>query len=132
MKRRKQITVALLTSVAALAAVLLIRGTSRQRFLRDLDRIQVGMTAIEVERIMAGYMKGIGAKWQPPPGMGAVSSITEVGSGQSLPTAMDSKGELQFTGSITFRHSNAARYDSDWGIVRFQDGRVVDVQFMAD
>jgi hypothetical protein len=41
-------------------------------------------------------------------------------------------GEMSLQNSVVFRHSDDGRFNSDWGIVEFQDGRVVGVRFSPD
>jgi len=36
------------------------------------------------------------------------------------------------TGTSTYRHTNEGWGNSDWGVVTFEDGRVVQTEFMPD
>jgi hypothetical protein len=130
---KKGLIVALIFS-ALLLALHTIPWNSRKIFLRDLDRIDLGMTVTEVDKIMGGYIKGVGSKWQiPDQTSGRSSLLHDVGSGRSFPTDVDDDGEWKFVDSIVYRHSaNDGRFDSDWGVITFRDDRVVSVQFLPD
>lgn len=130
--RRAKISlhIVFLTSVALLW---FFPMSSRQPFLRDLHSIQPGMTATQVNAIMGKYMTGTG--WPANPfdaGASAHSTLTDVGSGLTHQTKTNGKGEIAIAGSITFRHSDEGEYNSDWGVVSFEKGRVVKVEFMPD
>jgi hypothetical protein len=99
---------------AAILALFLIPWTTRKPFLRDLYSIKPGMTLAEVHRIMAGYKVMAGYK--------EGTGIVMPGSTQQFSPAH----------SIVFRHSDTAEFNSDWGIVRFLDGKVVDIDFSPD
>jgi hypothetical protein len=90
----------------ALLALHLVPWTSRKPFLAQLDRVRVGMTPAEVEAIMGDYRRGTG--WR-------------VGNDVLAPED-----------AMVFRHSDDARFNSDWGVVRFAEGRVVEVRFDPD
>lgn len=112
---RQQRRALALLGAAGLGAVVLFATpwTSRKPFLRDLGHIEPGMREEQVREIMAKYIEGTG--WRVP----------EAGrSGRHV--------ELHLTDSLVFRHSTAAEFNSDWGVVRFAGGRVVAVEFMAD
>jgi hypothetical protein len=85
----------------------------------------------EVRNIMAGYMEGTG--W--PAVYGGESHgegiVNDPGSGSSYP-ASEVDGELAIKNSLVFRHSDDGAYNSDWGIVTFEEGRVVSVDFSPD
>jgi hypothetical protein len=110
-----------LAILAPLVVTLLTIGTinwnSRKPFLRDLHRIKEGMTAAQVEQIMGDYMTGGGVP-SGSPGIRLDGRLTELGA-----TA---------TGTISYRHTNEGWGNSDWGVVTFKDGRVVDVWFDSD
>lgn len=89
----------------ALLILHLAPWSSRKPFLQSLRTIRVGMTLPEVEAIMAGYGRGSG--WR---GL---------------------EGPL-FADAVVFRHSDEARFNSDWGIVRFGGDKVVAVEFLPD
>jgi hypothetical protein len=120
--------------VLCLVGLYVIPWNSRKPFLRDFDRIRPGMTFADVETIMEGYMKGTG--WPAidtsnsnPSGTG---TLHEVGTDLSLPTTNTPDGELAIRDSIVYRHSNEGQFNSDWGIVKFQDGKVMAKAFMRD
>ena len=59
--RNQLARVGMLTAVIALiVALYFVEWTSRKPFLRDLARVHVGMTEVEVRHIMARYMEGTG------------------------------------------------------------------------
>jgi hypothetical protein len=99
---------AYLAVYACVAALHLIPWTSRKPFLQALSSIHRGMTVAEVKRRMAGYQEGTG--WIDP----------------------FTNQEIKINGSLVFRHSDEARFNADWGIVSFQEGRVVEVRFEPD
>jgi hypothetical protein len=89
-------------------ALFLIPWTTRKPFLRHLYSIKPGMSVNEVKKIMAGYMEGTGWKY---------------------PSASQ---EVTIASSLVFRHSNDGQFNSDWGVVTIQDGKVVGVRFDPD
>ncbi len=101
--------------VAVVAALYFVDWTTRKPFLRDLDRIRVGMTEAEVRQIMGRYMEGSG--WPAIPG-----------------SSTNAQGTLNIVGSdsLVFRHSNDGAFNSDWGIISLSSGRVVSVEFSPD
>ena len=86
---------------------------SRKPFLKDFYSIKEGMTPAQVEQIMGGYMIGGGA----PLG----SSRTELNGWVEI-----------VAGTVTYRHTNEGWGDSDWGVVTFENGRVVKTEFLPD
>jgi hypothetical protein len=91
-----------------IGALYFIPWTSRKPFLRDLYAIRPGMTVEEVRKRMAGYMEGTGI------------------------TMPNTNQEFTVGGALVFRHSNDGAFNADWGIVSFQNGKVVSVQFDPD
>lgn len=110
-----------LTALALLAVALLIIGTinwnSRKPFLRDLYRVKEGMTVAQVDQIMGHYMTG-GGVYPGSPGVRLDGKLAEVGPGA--------------TGTISYRHTNEGWGNSDWGIVAFENGHVIDVSYCPD
>ncbi|MCD6049652.1 MAG: hypothetical protein K0Q55_1055 [Verrucomicrobia bacterium] len=107
--------------------------TTRKPFLRDLDRIQVGMTESEVRHIMEGYLEGTG--WPALPGSNptnAPGTLNIVGSGSQYSTATSPTGQLTIRDSLVFRHSNDGAFNSDWGIISLSSGKVISVEFHPD
>jgi hypothetical protein len=103
----------------------------RKPFLRDLYSIQPGMNEDEVRNIMAGYMEGTG--W-PALYVGESHGegfVNDFGTGTGYP-ATEFDGELAIKNSLVFRHSDDGAYNSDWGIVTLEEGRVVSVDFSPD
>ena len=110
-----------------------VEWTSRKPFLRDLARVSVGMTEVEVRRIMGRYMEGTG--WPAAQFDGytnAQSNLTDAGSGSQYSTSVSPSGELTINDCLVFRHSRNGRFNSDWGIIRFSGGRVVGTEFSPD
>ena len=93
-------------AIAALLVLQIVPWTTRKPFLRQLHQVEVGMTRGEVLAIMAGYRQGTGWHLQ----------------GQ----------ELQLDAALVFRHSDDGRFNSDWGVVQFDEGRVSTVEFLPD
>lgn len=120
--------------IVAVAALYFVEWTTRKPFLRDLAKVQSGMTEAEVRRIMGRYQEGTG--WPAPPARGSAQMAAgkEVGGQEShtTPEPSSRRGELTMPNSLVFRHSNTAKFNSDWGIVSFSGGRVVGVRFDAD
>lgn len=84
--------------------------TGQERFVRDLFRIEPGMSASQVEAQMEGYIRGSGWKGVQPLG----------------------PGEVRVPGCEIYRHSNEGSHDSDWGVVCMEGGKVVRVEFWPD
>jgi hypothetical protein len=99
--------------VVVLFSVRFIDWNSRKPFLRDLHSIREGMTPIQVEQIMGRYMRSGGRALASPE------------------TEVDDGGQI-LTGTVTYRHTDEGWGDSDWGVVTFQDGRVVETEFLPD
>lgn len=124
---------ALVAVIAVIATLYLVEWTTRKPFLRDLDRVRVGMTETEVRGIMGRYMEGTG--WPANPfdtSTNATSTLTDVGSGSQYSTTTSPSGQMAIRDSLTFRHSNDGAFNSDWGIVSLSSGRVVRVDFLPD
>lgn len=89
------------------------------------------MTVSEVEMIMGDYIKGAG--WQAlRSSESATATLTELSSEISMQTSVNPSGELEIQDSIVYRHSNKDAFNSDWGVVKFEDGKVVGKTFMPD
>jgi hypothetical protein len=114
------------------AALIAGTWTSQKSFLIDLHKVKPGMTAPQVEAIMGKYIHGTG--WPALPGTkaGDVSTLTEIGSNETVQTSVSSLGELAIENAVVYRHSEEAAYNSDWGVVTFKDGKVVSTDFMPD
>ena len=107
--------------VVALFAARYVDWNSRKPFLRDLYRVKDGMTVAQVDAIMGDYMVGGGVPLDSP--------------GSRLDGRADelsAAGAKPVTGTISYRHTDEGWGDSDWGVVTFEDGRVVDVSFSPD
>jgi hypothetical protein len=118
-----------LTVLAVLAIALLgvreIHWNSRKPFLKDLYRVQEGMTVAQVEQIMGDYMTGGGV----PLGSPGARLDGRIAEARKEPRS-DPRGPV--TGTISYRHTNEGWGDSDWGVVTFESGRVVRVWFSHD
>ncbi|QSQ14203.1 hypothetical protein [Myxococcus landrumensis] len=95
---------------------------SRKPFLRDLYSVRPGMTPEQVESIMGHYLGGTGWPESPFTTSGSAPEDSRAGAPR----------ELQIADSRVYRHTNEGWGNSDWGVVRFQDGRVVEVTFSPD
>jgi hypothetical protein len=111
--RVKLVVLALL--VIVLFAVRFVDWNSRKPFLKDLYRIQEGMTPAQVDRIMDGYMR---ANDGGPPGSDNQPEFGE-------------RGEI-VAGKVTFRHTDEGWGDSDVGVVTFEKGYVTETRFLPD
>ena len=100
-----------------LLSVRFVDWDSRKPFLKDLFRVKEGMTVSEVEQIMGGYMTGGGVPLGSP--------------GTRLDGRVVASGE-PVTGTISYRHTNEGWGNSDWGVVTFESGRVVETRFFPD
>lgn len=124
----RRIAVLAAALIAGLVVLYAVPWTTRKAFLLDLHRIEVGMTEIQADTIMYPYIRGSGwpacplpvpcspVKGEPAPRHGV--------NGFMLPAAPTGKQRI-------YRHSDS-RFDSDWGIVLLNDGRVVSVEFSGD
>lgn len=111
---------ALLTALTAL--LYMVPWTSRKPFLRDLGSIRPGMSEAEVRQIMRGYIEGTG--WPASP---ASAERENAGYGQAA-----APEPLALPGSLVFRHSTNGAFNSDWGVVALENGRVTRVRFDPD
>ena len=102
-------------AVILIFAMMLTPWHPRKQFIAKLDSIQVGMTIDEVEQIMDGYMLGFGR------GMDRV-----------VPAYPKGEERKVATGNMTYRWSESASYNADWGRVFFEEGRVVKTEFLPD
>lgn len=118
--------------IAGVAALYFVDWSTRKPFLRDLDRVQVGMTEAEVRRIMGRYMEGTGWPAIPGSSTNAPGTLNVVGSEARYAAEASSTGQLVIRDALVFRHSNDGAFNSDWGIVSLADGRVVKVEFSPD
>jgi len=107
--RRKVLILSLF--VIVVFSVHFINWNSRKPFLRDLYRIEQGMTEAQVEQIMGKYIQGTG--WPASP----LGEMTK-------------PEELVPPNSVVYRHTNEGWGDSDWGVVTFEDNRVSQVEFL--
>ena len=103
----------LLPFLLVVFSVRFVDWNSRKPFLRDLYSIKEGMTPAQVEQIMGAYMKGGGLPLDSPE------------------TEVDERGEVD-TGTVTYRHTDEGWGDSDWGVVTFENGHVVEIEFLPD
>jgi hypothetical protein len=144
--RTRGMRITWLATWAVLLVVVFVPWHPRKRFASDLFSIEPGMTVDEVEAVLRGYMKGRGRKWvvpdgSPPPCLGPgetpdpdvearVRRAQEAYVAPRYPTG-DERADA--TGTMTYRWNDSDEaYDSDWGVVTFEHGRVVSVEFMPD
>ncbi len=123
--------VSLILFVMSLSALYFVPWSTRKSFLRDLNRIAVGMSEAQAENIMGRYMRGTGLRVNPavetPP-----DTIRDIVSGRAFVTKMSPNGEVLLVNAIVFRHSNDSRFNADWGVIRLKKGRVIAVHFLPD
>jgi len=107
----------LLAVLATAGAITLLPWHPRKRFVFTLLRVQPGMTVAEVDALLAGYLRGGGAKWHAN---GAAGD----------PEGLSADGQ---SGTLVYRWNDTdGAYDSDWGIVTIAGGRVTEVVFLPD
>jgi len=96
-----------ITVVAIYALLILstrfVDWNSRKPFMRDLLRLREGMTGQQVKVIMGRYV-----------------------------TDQDAADVSQANGTLSYRHSNEAEYNADWGEVTLREGKVVGAEFSPD
>jgi hypothetical protein len=119
---------------AVLLAVLVVLApwNARKRFVDDLFSVQQGMSVDDVEARLGRYHRGPGAKWRVPPEPESAKRDADDRDDPNDPHDPEGIARRPFTGTRTYRWSTAAQYDSDWGQVRFVNGRVVHVAFLPD
>jgi len=93
-------------------------------FLRDLHAVQPGMDRRQVEALMGKYLRGTGFPALPH----ALTGGTLVVRGRTFATMPSTDGQLELADALVYRYAENA----DWGIVRFHEGRVVQVEFSPD
>jgi hypothetical protein len=106
--------------LVAVLGIHLIPWNTRKVFLRDLRDIRTGMTAVEVDRIMGRWLSR-SESGEPPDRSDA-----------SLPAAAPGAALSRMPQSKAYRHSQASRFRSDLGVVRFTNGHVAAVEFLSD
>jgi hypothetical protein len=114
--REKLLTLGLF--VVVLFSLRAIEWNSRKPFLKDLYLVKEGMTIEQVEQLMGNYMGGICYPAHPL-GLPAGRSAAET-------------EELALPDRAVYRHTNEGWGDSDWGEIRFEEGRVVEIRFLPD
>lgn len=115
-KREKLLILGLF--VVVLFSIRPVDWNSRKPFLKDLYHVKEGMTVEQVEQIMDSYLEGTG--WPARPlGLPAGEEAVET-EGLALPDR------------LVYRHTNEGWGDSDWGEIRFEEGRVVEIRFLPD
>jgi hypothetical protein len=115
--RKRWMLAALGVTAAVVAAMLLTAWHPRKAFVRDLESLRPGATVDDVERVMGRYEKGVGAKWGEA----------------AAPDYPEGAERAHATGTMYYRwNSTDGAYDSDWGRVDFEDGRVTKTEFLPD
>jgi len=94
--------------VSAVFAVRFVDWDGRKPFLRDFNQVQLGMTADQVDEVMAGYIKS---------------------TSPFVNTSI--QGEIQ-TGSVSYQHTTEGSGDADIAQVTFAGVRVVASTFYPD
>jgi hypothetical protein len=115
-KREKLLILGLL--VIVLFSLRFVDWNSRKPFLKDLYRVQEGMSLEQVEEIMGEYMGGACCPAEPL----ALSG----GDGPGEPEQIEPPDRL------VYRHTDEGWGDSDWGEVHFENGRVAKVRYLPD
>lgn len=119
--------------LVSLLVLYLVPWNSRKPFLRDLAKVEIGISAGEVEEIMGKYIKGTGWPANPfPDPDSSTGTLTEADLGITLVVSNLPSGELVIQDSIAYRHSNDGAFNSDWAVVQYKDGRVFAKEFMPD
>jgi hypothetical protein len=98
----------LIVFLALVFSLRFVDWNSRKPFLRAFYRIEEGMTYRQVEQVMGGYAGSAGADAE-----------------------VDEEGYV-VAGTISYTHTDEGWGDSDWGLVTFQGGRVVEIEFLPD
>ena len=94
----------------AILSMPFINWSSRKPFLRDLQRIEEGMTEAQVKQIMGKYIKEA-----------------------DLPSCLLSEATgtegLSPGNCVFYRHTAASGSNSDWGVIAFENDRVARTEF---
>jgi hypothetical protein len=122
----------LLAILGVIVVLYCVEWTTRKPFLRDLARVHVGMTEVQVRHIMGRYMEGTGWPASPFDTSSNSSTLFIVGSSSQYTTTTSPSGEMLISNSLVFRHSTDGAFNSDFGIVSLSNGRVVKVEFSPD
>lgn len=108
----QQLLVALVT-ITILIGMTQTDWNSRKPFLRDLNRVELGMDIQEVTTIMEDYISDT----SPP--LGPISGSF-------------SPSEFSMIDTLIYRHTNQGWGNSDWGVITFTEGKVNQVKFYPD
>jgi hypothetical protein len=124
--------------------VILVPWNERKRFLHDLHSVRAGMSVDEVEAVMGGYIKGMGAQWELPLGpdpfghgadephvADAHAAARAAAAAYRAPEFPTGARRAHATGTMTYRW-NVTEYNADWGQVEFVNGKVVNIAFWPD
>jgi hypothetical protein len=118
---------ALLVAATCFTLVILGLGSpwnSRDRFLGEFNRVEVGMTKLEVDALLQKYMRGTGI-----PNFRSVTTITV---GSRTHANAPSAAQLSPEGCQVYRHSSSGFWNADWGTVCYRADRVVSTDFSPD
>ena len=146
MCRRQWMTATYCVALAAIVALAFLPWHPRKQFVADLHSLEKGMTVDQVEAVMGRYLKGAGSKWAvpetpPPPVLGpgespspeVEESVRRAQEDYKAPAYPSGDERAHANGTMTYRwNDHDSMYDSDWGQVTFEDGRVVVVAFLPD
>ena len=99
---------------------------TRKTFVEDLASLQIGFTKEQVEKIMGNYLKGTNWKLFG-------SNITIPGTKRvNFEVDTSKTDQLTLKNCDVYRHSNDGAYDSDWGIVCYQNDIVEYIDYAQD
>jgi hypothetical protein len=119
----------LIAFVAGMAGIRFTEWSSRKPFLRDLYSLRPGMTRGEVDAVMGRYLQGTG--WPINP-LAPEAAVHDARGGLAGVSVASPNGQLELKNSRVYRHTNEGWGNADWGIVRFEGDRVVEVSFSPD
>ena len=94
--------------LTAILVIYSIDWNSRKPFLRDFHRIEIGMTATQVDQMMKNYIKFIGPT-----------------------TQLNAQGDI-LAGKISYRHTRQGWGDSDVIILTIENSQIVEISYYPD
>lgn len=106
--------------------IVFVPWNDRKRFVDCLSKVRVDMRVDDVEGVMAGYIKGVGSEWYADSGRWGDVGGAEGGRA----TILDERSCANCT--IVYRWSATDSHNADWGMVVFENGKVVNVEFLPD
>jgi hypothetical protein len=115
--------------VAELFALYFVPWTSRKQFLNSAEKVKIGMSAIEVDKILGNYIKfGVGTD-----GLDSTENliISDIDHGKYY-RRKDEPAGICIIREVIYRHSDEARFNADLLSVKFNDYGVCEIKFMYD